>query len=93
MRTLGVLISLPVCGIVVGPTRADEKQTRTLEPVAYSDVRLSDGFWAPRIEINRRVGLPAAFRECEKAGNIGNFRIAAGLGSNASPAESASPPL
>ena len=79
MRMIDVLIILILCGIVVGPTQANEKEPRRLEPVAYADVRLVDDFWAPRIEINRRVGLRAAFRECEKAGNIGNFRIAAGF--------------
>jgi DUF1680 family protein len=79
MRTIDVLIVLSLCGIVVGPTPANERETRALEPVAHGDVRLADDFWAPRIETNRRVGLRAAFRECEKAGNIGNFRIAAGF--------------
>ena len=54
------------------------REAAKLEPVPYSAVRLTDAFWAPRIAINQAVSLRAALRECEKSGNIPNFRIAAG---------------
>jgi hypothetical protein len=52
--------------------------SQKLEPVPYSAVRISDGFWSPRIDLNQKVSLRASFQECEKAGNLDNFRIAAG---------------
>ncbi len=49
------------------------------EPVAFTEVKLNDSFWAPRIETNRKVTIPYAFGKCEETGRIDNFAIAAGL--------------
>jgi hypothetical protein len=51
-----------------------------IKPVPFTAVRLSDVFWAPRIEINRAVTIPFAFEQCEKSGRMDNFdRTAAAL--------------
>ena len=50
-----------------------------IRPVLFTEVRLSDGFWAPRIETNRKTTIPYAFRQCEETGRIANFALAAGL--------------
>ncbi len=50
-----------------------------IRPVPFTEVRLTDGFWAPRIETNRKVTIPYAFGQCEKTGRIDNFAIAGGL--------------
>jgi len=47
-------------------------------PVSFTQVRLSDAFWASRIETNRIVTIPCAFRKCEEAGRVDNFAKAAG---------------
>lgn len=47
--------------------------------VPFTNVSIHDGFWAPRIEINRTVSIPSAFHECEVNGRFDNFAIAAGL--------------
>ncbi len=47
-------------------------------PVPLTAVRLSDTFWAPRIETNRAVTIPHALRESESTGRIKNFEIAGG---------------
>ncbi|MBM3472950.1 MAG: glycoside hydrolase family 127 protein [Armatimonadetes bacterium] len=49
-----------------------------LKPVPLTDVKLTDDFWAPRLETNRTVTIPHAFKECEDTGRIRNFEIAAG---------------
>jgi DUF1680 family protein len=41
-------------------------------------VRLTDGFWAPRLETTRRVTLRQQYEQCEATGRIDNFRRAAG---------------
>jgi len=48
-------------------------------PVPFTDVELTDEFWAPRIETNRKVSIPYAFGKCEETGRIDNFAIAGGL--------------
>ena len=50
-----------------------------IEEVSFNKVHLTDGFWAPRIEINRTVSIPSAFHECEVNGRFDNFALAAGL--------------
>ena len=49
-----------------------------LRPVPTHAVRLQDAFWAPRIEINRTITIPAQLRQCETTGRIDNFRRASG---------------
>jgi hypothetical protein len=79
MRTTAVRMVAGLLVILLPPIEANEPPARRLEAIPYSEVRIADGFWSQRIDLNRRVTLRAAFREAEKAGNIGNFRIAAGL--------------
>ncbi len=49
----------------------------SIEPVPFTAVRITDAFWAPRIETNRTVTIPACFRQCEETGRIANFDAAA----------------
>ena len=48
-----------------------------IQEVPFTQVHLTDAFWAPRIETNRTVSIPSAFRECEKNGRFDNFALAA----------------
>ena len=48
-----------------------------IQEVPFTQVHLNDAFWSPRIEINRTVSIPSAFRECEKSGRFDNFALAA----------------
>lgn len=50
-----------------------------ISEVPFTQVHLTDLFWAPRIEVNRTVSIPSAFRECEQNGRFDNFAIAGGL--------------
>ncbi len=50
-----------------------------IDPVAFTAVTLADEFWAPKIETNRAVTIPFAFKQCEATGRIGNFENAGGL--------------
>ena len=50
-----------------------------IRPVPFTEVRVTDNFWAPRIKINHEVTIPIAFQKSEETGRIDNFKIAAGL--------------
>jgi len=50
-----------------------------IEPVPFTDVKKVEGFWAPRLETNRKVTVPYAFTKCEDTGRISNFAKAGGL--------------
>ena len=49
-----------------------------IRPVTFTDVRFTDAFWLPRLEINRTVTLPYDFEKCEETGRVANFLKAAG---------------
>jgi len=53
--------------------------TTALQAVPFTDVRVDDAFWAPRIKINREKVLPVNFKFCEQTGRISNFAKAGGL--------------
>jgi len=55
----------------------NETRDYPVQPVPFTQVHLTDRFWAPRIETNRTVTIPFAFAQCEKSGRIYNFERAA----------------
>ena len=68
------------CGTVTAQSnKVQTRSAQSIVEVPFTNVHLSDNFWLPRIEINRTVSIPSAFRECEKSGRFDNFAIAGGL--------------
>lgn len=50
------------------------------EPVDFSQVKMTDSFWLPRIDKHAEVTLPACIRQCEvETQRVKNFAIAGGL--------------
>jgi DUF1680 family protein len=49
------------------------------QAVPFTDVKLTDSFWQPRIETNRTVTIPFAFNKSRETGRIENFKVAGGL--------------
>ncbi len=77
-QALGTALVFLISGFV--PVAAGAKKRDTpITPVPFTAVKITDGFWAPRIETNRRVTIPAIFEKCEETGRIDNFAIAGGL--------------
>ena len=85
MRLLRVLVTAATIALVTLSARAafDLAQAKQsthdypFQPVPFTAVRLNDVFWAPRIETNRKVTIPAAFQKCEESGRVNNFERAA----------------
>src|SRR6266536_2467587 len=48
-----------------------------VKPVPFTSVHFHDSFWAPRLEINRKVTIPFAFKKDEETKRIYNFERAA----------------
>jgi len=73
-----------VCSLIAGALlfgwQASDDRLRAdypIRPVRFTDVHVTDEFWAPRIELNRTVSIPTAFDQCERTGRIENFTRAA----------------
>ena len=47
------------------------------QPVPFTAVRVTGGFWKERQDVNRNVTLPFALSECERSGRLENFELAA----------------
>ncbi len=79
--TLLTLFPSPWLSICSLSANAIKKTTAftPIQEVSFTQVHLNDGFWSPRIEINRTVSIPSAFHECEVNGRFDNFALAAGL--------------
>lgn len=65
--------------LMIGMTSMAKPSASPVKEVPFTQVHVNDDFWAPRIETNRRVSIPSAFKECEKNGRFDNFAIAGGL--------------
>jgi uncharacterized protein len=48
-----------------------------VQPVSFTAVKLTDTFWAPRIEVNRTATVPVAFEQCERTNRVNLFVRAA----------------
>ncbi len=49
--------------------------TQRLQPVSFRQVRIADGFWTPRLDVNRTVTLPHQYRMCQETGRLDAFRL------------------
>ena len=54
-----------------------QQKDYAIKAVDFTNVKLNDKFWLPRIEINRTVTIPASFERCESTGRVKNFVMAA----------------
>src|ERR1700712_3461513 len=54
-----------------------QQQDYPVHAVPFTQVKLSDKFWLPKIETNRTVTIPASFERCENTGRVKNFTMAA----------------
>jgi hypothetical protein len=50
-----------------------------IRPVPFTQVRVADSFWLPRLETNRIATIPFLFKKNEETGRVDNFAIAGGL--------------
>jgi DUF1680 family protein len=50
-----------------------------VKPVPFTSVHFNDEFWAPRIEVNRTVSIPFAFKKDEETKRVYNFERAAAV--------------
>jgi len=68
---------LPIFFILSTTMAVAQVKDYPIQPVAFTEVKLNDQFWLPRIETNRTVTIPASFARCENTGRVKNFEMAA----------------
>ncbi len=72
----GALVLALLATLTLTCTRAP-KADYPAAPVPFTDVHLTDAFWAPRLETNRTVTIPHIFKQSEETGRVKNFELAA----------------
>ncbi len=72
MKKIVLPLSLLMSSIVFA-----QNKDYPIQAVPFTQVRLTDMFWLPRIKINRDVTIPASFQRCESTGRVKNFEMAA----------------
>ncbi|MGB3799923.1 MAG: glycoside hydrolase family 127 protein [Lewinella sp.] len=75
MTRSSVSFLLPV--ILLCTAAAAAQQDYPITPVSFSEVRIQDDFWQPKIRTNHEVTIPIAIEKSQESGRIDNFRIAA----------------
>jgi DUF1680 family protein len=66
-----IVLAAIVCAVAETPAKP-------LSPVPFTDVKLTDGFWARLVNLDREKTLPHNLKMCEETGRITNFDKAAG---------------
>ncbi len=51
----------------------------SINSIPFNLVEITDQFWAPRIEIHRKITIPHVLKKCQSTHRIDNFTIAGGL--------------
>jgi len=74
-------LTLAACAVAAAAmtARAEGPEHRKLAAVPFTEVKVQDEFWAPRIATNREKSIPHNFQWCEQTGRFSNFAKAAGL--------------
>src|SRR5215468_9765846 len=68
---------LALLALSVGLFAQQPARDYPVKPVPFPSVHFNDVFWAPRIETNRTVPIPFAFRQDEDSKRVYNFERAA----------------
>lgn len=77
LRSVGGAIGCGILGCGIGAVAAERDYP--FRPVAFTDVRVTDAFWTPRLETNRLVTSWYDINKCEETGRVDNFAKAGGL--------------
>ncbi len=77
-------VILAMAANVVASASADaaggmDARYQKLQSVAFTDVKITDEFWSPRVETNRVKTVWHSIKKCEETGRISNFAKAGGL--------------
>ena len=71
-------LAIGLCAAPLVASRSSSAAAYPIRPVPFTSVRLRDHFWAPRLEVNRKVTIPFGFRKSEEEGRLRDFERAAG---------------
>ena len=72
-----VLLSISLIFLVfTACKKSGTQKDYPFQPINFTEVHITDQFWAPRMETNQKITIPYAFQQCEETGRIKNFEEA-----------------
>jgi len=74
-----IIIIIPALVVLLSMGCKPSVKDYPIQPVPFTQVKLTDGFWAPKIQRNQQITIPIALKQCQITGRIKNFRIAGKL--------------
>lgn len=77
-RYAALLLSGTISCSIIVKAQVKLKSDYPIQPIAFTQVHVTDNFWGPRIKTNIDVTIPYTLEQCKKTGRIDNFLIAAG---------------
>ena len=79
-KTLLTAFTLSLAALCAVVSFAQDAPKQAMREVPFTNVKLNDNYWAPRIDANRLVSIPHNIKWCEtETGRVDNFKIAGGL--------------
>jgi DUF1680 family protein len=81
-REAGASVTLPLLTLLcfAAPGLAAESaRDYPIDPISFTQTEIADGFWAPRLDTNRKVTIEHNIESCRRTGRIQNFAVAGGL--------------
>lgn len=78
MRKVYSVIAFTQIVVLAATAQVKLKTDYPIQPVAFTQVNVTDNFWAPKIKVNADVTIPYTLEQCKKNGRIDNFLMAAG---------------
>lgn len=67
---------LLVVGLDAFRPAAAQKSDYPVPAVPFTQVKLTDSFWLPRLKITTDVTIPASFQRCESTSRVKSFELA-----------------
>ena len=71
------LFSLSLLAVAASATAQTNSAGYPITPVPFTQVKVDDSFWSPRLVASREVTIPLAFSKCEETGRYTSFTQAA----------------
>ena len=76
LSAMSVSPSVRSLGLFLASLSAALAADYPVQPVPFTAVRLTQGFWAQRQEVNRTVTVPFALQQCDDSGRLRNVALA-----------------
>jgi hypothetical protein len=80
MKALAAAVALSSIASILSGAAPSSDAFGVAKPVPAADVQITDAFWAPKMEVNRRVSLPHVLARSQERGGVGPAQLVEAAG-------------